>query len=1043
MAICVVHLSDAHFSSEGPNSALDRVEELCGALRSVLDPADECVVVFSGDIASRGKEADYGFAQQFASRLEVCITAHIEKHPHFVIVPGNHDLDYDLPGVDQAIRDLIIGSASPRKPPSQGMLAYCLAPQAPYRGFAQALSASMSADSVLEIATLVERDLAGAHLQFLLLNTTPYSQRERRPSSIWLPMQALDETMGEAQPGAICIAVLHHPYGYFVPENGSEVQLFLENKCDVILTGHAHLPDEYEKRRRSQEQNIYLAGGVLQDPEDPKTSTFNVVRISAGADDFGCQTYSWTGSRYEPITDVYSHRYHRLRQPLLRGFQLAKNWEEWLDEVGTDYRHPRCHDLKLSQLFEYPDLQRLDVRRACTPTGTVHDRDVLGFVQEKKRVMIAGAERAGKTCLAKQLFKDLRSAGLVPLLVGADFRLPHGLDRRDGERIKAAFDGAIQQSYSVKTPDQYWQTKVEERALIVDDYGGLPISIGGRDQLLRWLDDKFGVVVLLARPGIRLTDILDHQSSDTLLWTYEHADILECDSEMRFELAKNWLRAGMDAFDESADRLYGKAIRYCQAIDAVVGQGAIPSLPQFVFMMLQQLEVRGSIDQQTGLYGSLFEFIIRDVVRHAARDHSDLELKLTYLSEFAFHLHIQGRHFVSSTSFEAWHGGYCETYNCRLDPREMMYQFEALGVFRRREATVGFKYRYYYCFFLARYLANNIHEEEIFGKISELCAHLHHEDFAKTLLFLCHLSKNPRILKMLLETAQRHFAAEPEYDLSTSPRVLPAAAIRPAHLELAPSSPERERVEMLRRQDEESRPHGLAELSDEEEPARHDALMDLVNELNSALHSIRICGQVVRNFYGTIKGGTQLEFVRECYGLCLRAMTVLFRCLERDREEMAGMLADILLQRYPRMDTEEMDRRVRRSLQFIALTICYGLVKHTSNSVGLADLEPTFDQILEEGQNHVSLRMLDLSARLDYFDDFPEQAILSLAKDMRRSSVGYEVLRVLAWEHFKLFRSNYRVRQRVCAKLDIHTGQEALPNPHDAKLAGPKGPEET
>src|SRR3990172_3694053 len=192
-----------------------------------------------------------------------------------------------------------------------------------------------------------------------------------------------------------------------------------------------------------------------------------------------------------------------------------------------------------------------------------------------------------------------------------------------------------------------------------------------------------------------------------------------------------------------------------------------------------------------------------------------------------------------------------------------------------------------------------------------------------------------------------------------------------------------------------------------------------MNEASSALHAIRICGQIIRNFYGGMKGDDQTEVIRECYGICLRMLTVLFEFLEKDKEEIATGVAEILKHRYPKMGAQELDKNVRRSLHTIALSICYGLIKHTSNSLGLAALKPTFDKLLSANGITISHRMLDISTRLDYFDKFPESMVLKMADDLDGGFIGHEVLRVLVWEHFKLFGGDFRLRQSVCKSLQI------------------------
>ena len=1037
MALVIVQLSDMHVSiSKGSNPLLERGPALCGAIRSQLNPSDYCVLVFSGDVADRGKAGEYDLALKFINDLVSELSSHIHKTPFVIIVPGNHDLDFDLPEFDEKLREVIIDNSSPKNPPNDAMNEYCFKPQLPFREFAHKLSEKGNAFACCDIVESQLCKFDSTTVRFHLLNTTRFTRREEVPGSFWFPTDSLSERLNiDDEAGTITVGVLHHPYNWHRPENAGELRRLLESHCDILFTGHEHFADNYKKTRRTTEQNLYIEGGILQNYDDAANSSFNIIRLDSARQTFLCTAFCWSGSVYEELTEPYEHRYLCLRQSLMNEFELQEQWGTWLDQVGTDFRHPRCRELRLSDLFVYPDLQRLNVKKACSPAGLVRDRDLVGFIQEKKRVFIAGSEKTGKTSLSKKLFTDLREAGYVPLLIRSDFSIDKHVETAIGDRIRQSLDRVLHRVYTASSATRFWQTKIEERALIVDDYHRLSVGRGGRDALVNWFDENFGIVILIATPGTRISDILNRTEQDTLLWTFEHVDILEADAESRYGLVRNWLLAGTDTYQVSLDTLYKDTIRHGQVIDGLIGQGAVPSLPLFIFMMMQQLETRGNVESATGLYGSLYELIIRDVVKGASHNPTDVEVKLNYLSELAYALYSNNKRFFYEEAFFKWHDGYCEAFNRRLNSEQMILQFESIGVFRRLETEIGFKYRYYYCFFLARHIAQNIHEDYAIKIVEQLCSTLHNVDAGNTMLFLCHMSKDPRILKLMLENAKSHFRAVSEYDLSKSPSILPNGMIQPERLVLSTNSPEEERLTALRHRDEVDRPHGLAELDKNEMPDREpDRVLTLVNECNAAFQSIRICGQVLRNFYGGMKGDVQIEVIRECYGVCLRIISAVFEVLERDKETLAAELTKILAHRYPKMGEDELDKNVRRFIHSIALGISYGLVKHTSNSLGLADLKPSFDKLISSAGVTVSHRLIDLSIRLDYFEAFPEPSVMEIAADLDGGVIGHEMLRVLVWEHFKLYDCDFRLRQRICDRLKIEANQPLLILQKDKRL---------
>jgi len=1037
MGLILVHLSDIHLSiNKHNNPILERTDALCGAIRSALNPGDHCVIIITGDIADWGKPKEYELIEIFIKKVYDEISNQIHAPLHFVKVPGNHDLDFDVedPSYDEKIRQTIIGSISPKNPPNEMMIKLLLAPQAPYREYIQRLGDSIQMTACTGLMETKSLEFGPLNVRFHLLNTAYLSLKKEMQGTTWANTGDLKRQLDAGDPpGTVTIGLLHHPYSWLHSENVVETKRLLESNCDILFTGHEHSADLYGKSRRTTEQNLYIEGGVLQDHDDDNNSSFNIVQLVPERQAFLCKTFRWNGNYYEEITEPYEHRYLRLRQPIMNQFEVQEEWAQWLGQLGTDFRHPRCKDLKLEDLFVYPDMQRLDVKKACTPAGMVRDQNVVGFLQEKRRVLIAGAEKVGKTCLAKKLFTDMREAGYVPLLLHSDFDLDKMKDKTLSERIRLSLDRVVNATYTAESAIKFWQTRIEERTLIIDDYNKF-LSIGGRDELLQWADEHFRIVILISAPGIRMTEILNRGENDTLLWTYEHIDILESDSESRHNLIQKWLRAGADPYIASADERYRDAVRFEQIIDSVSGNGVIPSLPMFVQMMMQQIETRGTTDLTNGLYGSLYEIIIRDVIRGAASSPADIEVKLNYLSEFAGMLYSKKVHFIDESSFFHWNDWYCDEFNRRLNGEKMLLQFESIGVFKRKGDGIGFKYRYYFCFFHARYLARRIHEEESMKTVEFLCTLLYNEDAANTMLFLCHLSQHPRILELVLNTVRGHFTKIAEYDITMNPSVIPAGMAAPGQLKLSSSSPEEARLIDLRRRDDVERPHGLNEESEDEIDVKYHEIIDLVNEINSAHHTTRICGQLIRNFYGNMRGAEQIELIQESYGLCLRTMTVLYQFLEKDKEEIAAYILGMLKHRYPELEPGELDVRVKRSLYTISLAICYGLIKHTANSLVLADLKPSFDKILEIKGIPVSHRMLDLATRLDFFEAFPEKLVLDLARDLDGGIIGREVLRVLTWDHFKQFRHDFRVRQKVCEALGIEFNQPAMLTGKDRKL---------
>ena len=109
--IAILHLSDIHIG-EQDNPIASRVNAVAAALRAEALTLDACFIVLSGDVAFSGLAVEYSIARQLLSRLHQKITSdHPTAHVEYVVVPGNHDCDFQQ---SSDLRELVIENIEKR-----------------------------------------------------------------------------------------------------------------------------------------------------------------------------------------------------------------------------------------------------------------------------------------------------------------------------------------------------------------------------------------------------------------------------------------------------------------------------------------------------------------------------------------------------------------------------------------------------------------------------------------------------------------------------------------------------------------------------------------------------------------------------------------------------------------------------------------------------------------------------------------------------------------------------------------------------------------
>src|SRR5205085_11305339 len=93
-----------------------------------------------------------------------------------------------------------------------------------------------------------------------------------------------------------------------------------------------------------------------------------------------------------------------------KGFQNNATFERELLVPGTGFKHSRKRELHLHGFFVYPMLYQRPLQRKIEADAISHlkikSQDILTLLIEEPNFLILGSDRAGKTSLAKMLYRD-------------------------------------------------------------------------------------------------------------------------------------------------------------------------------------------------------------------------------------------------------------------------------------------------------------------------------------------------------------------------------------------------------------------------------------------------------------------------------------------------------------------------------------------------------------------------------------------------------------------------------------------------------------
>jgi hypothetical protein len=325
-----------------------------------------------------------------------------------------------------------------------------------------------------------------------------------------------------------------------------------------------------------------------------------------------------------------------------------------------------------------------------------------------------------------------------------------------------------------------------------------------------------------------------------------------------------------------------------------------------------------------------------------------------------------------------------------------------------------FKYRYLYYYFVANYMRDRIGEEEIQNNIGTMSRALYIDDNANILLFLAHLSKDPIIIEEMLEAANSlYLDVEAPATFTDDATFLSKVEEISDDFVYFETDVKSERRDMLEKMDQQ-KPQ-----EEDDAPEKEGLQSNPVVQMNVALKTLQILGQILKNFVGSMEGKTKLRIARACVDLGLKANTSLFQLVHQNEEEIIRYIIEIVRGRYPAYRNEELQGRARKTITGMTRMASYSIVKRISHAVGSRDLEPVYQRLIEEHATPAR-ELIKASITLDHTEtDFPFGQLKTLAHKLKDNNLAIWILRRAVINHFQLFPVPFDVRQKTCEALGI------------------------
>ena len=939
MKLQIVHVSDIHLES---NEDVRKIK-ICKMVDALAkEKADDCIVVFSGDLVARGENYDNVTFLQNVLCSELVKRVYPKKSIRIACVPGNHDIDFH--GLDVRIDDV---KDAYKKKNIDSIVSKYLDCMSAFKKYANRNKCFMG-NSIVSRNTI---NCGGTAVNFVLVNSAPLSLLGGSADDMGMhylsesDLEMIDRT---AKPG-INILVCHHSIEWFNPECKEKLRKIISKKYALVITGHEHLSIGDSRNTNKQGLITWIQGNALKG-EASEGNGFNSIILDLGEKTVQANAYSWQKRAF------VSQLIACCSLKCFYGKDITVN-QDYLDSLSKDEQGCEIKKYFVFPSFSYNKVDENEEVKRCEINTESELYDVL---ESHQFISITGGHKSGKSVLAKRLMLQFLEKGKVPLLISA-----YEVNKK---KIENTIKYVFEEQYSGAEEDFeiFNQLENEDKVVIIDDAN--LIESKSFKTLVDLLKASFGKVILIGDDQTKID--LKQQVVDAMV---EPEDI--CLSIKPFLYVKRKkLIANVLLAENSAANVEKETKKINELINVQVKYFSLD--PEFIINFVRKYESDRNFQFSSGLnvFNVVYESSIRNRIINNSED-IDAQIVLNCLRELAFYMHFGKMNRINLKELTEIINAYGKEYRQSINVRLFLTAAIGAKVLVESGTDYFFADRTLLAYFVAQALnQKNNQDEDIREKLEYLLRNLCFGINSDIILFLSLITNNPKFLNIIVEGAKRHFAGMDELSFDKENVKFILDYDLPVKQSLPTPEERDEREKKLDMHEEKAKISDFIELANEYDYSEED-YQKLENKILVSLKYIEILAKALPAFCHNLKAEKQDELVQLLYECPNKFLYSVFEDISNDYEGFCNSLCNDISEIKKEKELAEVHldsvKRMIGQMSAIIVVALYQLVGTICTSEQTIEALNAFD--ISHNTNY-QLQNLNMVARLSDVDTVSKKA---------------------------------------------------------------------
>ena len=666
----------------------------------------------------------------------------------------------------------------------------------------------------------------------------------------------------------------------------------------------------------------------------------------------------------------------------------------------------------MADLYVYPELEQESDDEENPIIASSKDISH-ELAAETASTLIKGDQSSGKTALLKRLYVDAIERELYPIYI-------------NGARLKSSAERDIQrliercagEQYSSESLAKVLQASPKKRVLLLDNLDRCEFPERYMSRVLAYLEKQFLKIIATVDSAFDLKEALLTADLSSLR-EFVQLRLLEFGFRLRLELVSKWY--GLDVKKQRSEQ---QAELADKIISRVVGRGLIPSYPIYVLILLQSMEVGRTGELENSALGHYYEYMILQTLGPRVRQDHVHEV-LNYCSQFAWFLSSLKKERVSDRELRGFHDAFERRFDLEIKFEDRKRMLLETNLFLELGDEVGFRYPYSYFFFLGRYLAKNLQDEETRRFIRHCCNNLHVRENGNSMLFLAHHSNDQLVFDALREAVDSRFAEiaplQFHQDTEALDKMVDQAPILVFSEVKRKEGREKAQVEDQRIEQtfDDAANGGFAA---EATSAEKQEALKLLAEINGLIKGIELLGMTLKANFGSIDTDTKQKLIDSLFKGGLRGLRVFVEAFSAVPDHIIAEL-NAAIDDLSASNTAERERAVKVKVFQVIGRFSFWFIRRIGSAVGSKSMAPAIKRYVENNDTTAN-QLVGMTSTLETPDRIPFEELRKLNERVSKQAFAQSVLRWIVFTRIHMYKTADAEKQQVFQELKIQVSTQ-------------------